>query len=244
MSQMRIDDTWHFIEAITAAKTSVEVEQVLLDLVGRYGFETAFGGIIPPASVGPAEIADFVLIQRFPAAWARRYNSRGYLFRDPILYRLQLPAKEAFSWEDAYKHCPSHDDATQIAGEAGEFGLKGGLVIPVELLDQCTVAVSFGGERSDYGSDDIKALGFATSCAIGKLLMHRADRTAPPPQLSRRELDALSWAAEGKSDWEIAVILGVSPATIQKHILAARTKLGAVTRGHAIAKAFRLNLFR
>ena len=185
-----------------------------------------------------------MLIQQFPSDWAKRYNARQYLFRDPIFHRIMQPGLEQFTWGEAYDHGPSKSDAKLISGEASEFGLRDGVVIPIELLDHCTVVISFGGDRPTYGPDDLRALSFATSCAVGKLLMHRADRRGTEAALSRRELDCLSWAAEGKSDWEMAVILGVAPSTIQKHILAARTKLGAVTRGHAIAKAFRLNLFR
>ncbi|WP_337187604.1 helix-turn-helix transcriptional regulator [Phenylobacterium sp.] len=56
------------------------------------------------------------------------------------------------------------------------------------------------------------------------------------PRLTSRERDALTWVAEGKSDWEIGVILGLSETTVRFHVDNARRKLGAVNRVHAVAK--------
>lgn len=55
-------------------------------------------------------------------------------------------------------------------------------------------------------------------------------------RLTARERDALAWVAEGKSDWEISVILGVSETTARFHVDNARKKLGAVNRAQAVAR--------
>ena len=55
-------------------------------------------------------------------------------------------------------------------------------------------------------------------------------------RLTARERDALSWVAEGKSDWEISVILGLSETTVRFHVDNARKKLGAVNRAQAVAR--------
>ncbi len=54
--------------------------------------------------------------------------------------------------------------------------------------------------------------------------------------LTSREREALTWVAEGKSDWEIAVILGLSETTVRFHVDNARKKLGAVNRAQAVAR--------
>lgn len=63
----------------------------------------------------------------------------------------------------------------------------------------------------------------------------RADRSEIDFGLTTRERDALRWVAAGKSDWEIAVILGVSQTTVRFHVDNARRKLGAVNRAQAVA---------
>jgi LuxR family quorum sensing-dependent transcriptional regulator len=55
-------------------------------------------------------------------------------------------------------------------------------------------------------------------------------------RLTARERDVFSWVAEGKSDWEISVILGVSETTVRFHADNARRKLGAVNRAQAVAR--------
>lgn len=56
--------------------------------------------------------------------------------------------------------------------------------------------------------------------------------------LTAREAQALLWAAEGKTAWEVGRILGVSEATAAAHLTRAAEKLAAVNRAHLIARAF------
>ncbi len=60
--------------------------------------------------------------------------------------------------------------------------------------------------------------------------------------LTERELDVLKWIAEGKTTWEIAIILGVSQSTINFHILNTKEKLNVTNRVQAIVKAIYLGL--
>jgi len=60
--------------------------------------------------------------------------------------------------------------------------------------------------------------------------------------LSIRELDVLQWIGAGKSNWETAMILGISENTVKFHVSNICKKLNVRRRGHAIAKAIQLNL--
>ena len=62
------------------------------------------------------------------------------------------------------------------------------------------------------------------------------------PRLTPREIECLAWASNGKSEWEISQILGISEHTSEKHMINARKKMGALTRTHAVAEAIRLGL--
>jgi DNA-binding NarL/FixJ family response regulator len=55
--------------------------------------------------------------------------------------------------------------------------------------------------------------------------------------LNDREIEALTWAARGKTSAEIAGLIGLSKRTIDFHLDNARTKLGAATRTEAAIKA-------
>jgi LuxR family quorum sensing-dependent transcriptional regulator len=70
----------------------------------------------------------------------------------------------------------------------------------------------------------------------------RSTRAISEITLSKREQEVLQWAAEGKTEWEIGLILGVSEHTADKFIRSARLKLHAGNRTHAVAQAMRLAL--
>jgi LuxR family quorum sensing-dependent transcriptional regulator len=65
-----------------------------------------------------------------------------------------------------------------------------------------------------------------------------------PANLTPREMDILQWMAEGKSDWEIGVILKVSEHLVDKIARQLRAKLNATNRTQTVATALRHNLIR
>jgi LuxR family transcriptional regulator, quorum-sensing system regulator BjaR1 len=97
-------------------------------------------------------------------------------------------------------------------------------------------SLHLGVRDPDLAPEDALAVQLA-----GLMLTERLMTFAGPPgeddvRLTPRERDALAWVAEGKSDWEISVILGVSETTVRFHVDNARRKLGAVTRAQAVAR--------
>lgn len=67
-----------------------------------------------------------------------------------------------------------------------------------------------------------------------------ADRFAAP-QLTPREREVLVWVAAGKTNAEIAGIIGARPRTVHKHLERIFVKLGVETRTAAVARAFGLD---
>ena len=55
--------------------------------------------------------------------------------------------------------------------------------------------------------------------------------------LTRRAAETLLWLAQGKTNGEIATILGNSESTVKKHVLAIFEKLGVETRTAASLRA-------
>lgn len=54
-------------------------------------------------------------------------------------------------------------------------------------------------------------------------------------KLSPREVECLQWVAAGKSDLDIAAILGISAATVHYHVERAKQRLAVHTRVEAVA---------
>jgi LuxR family transcriptional regulator, quorum-sensing system regulator CviR len=55
--------------------------------------------------------------------------------------------------------------------------------------------------------------------------------------LSKKEIEVLSWLKEGKTSWEIATILLISERTVNFHVGNVIKKLDAKNRTHAVAIA-------
>jgi DNA-binding CsgD family transcriptional regulator len=64
------------------------------------------------------------------------------------------------------------------------------------------------------------------------------DRAAAP--LTAREREVLDWVAAGKTNRDVAAILGASPRTVEKHLERIYEKLGVETRTAAVMRAIKL----
>lgn len=57
------------------------------------------------------------------------------------------------------------------------------------------------------------------------------------PQLTPRQRDCVVLAAQGKSDWEIGRLLGISESTVHKHIEDAKRRFGVSTRIQLVVRS-------
>ncbi|MDN5787878.1 LuxR family transcriptional regulator [Pseudorhodobacter sp.] len=60
---------------------------------------------------------------------------------------------------------------------------------------------------------------------------------SPVISLTKRQREALEWVADGKTMQDIAVLMGVSSATVEKHLRLAREALNVGTTAQAVARA-------
>jgi two-component system nitrate/nitrite response regulator NarL len=74
------------------------------------------------------------------------------------------------------------------------------------------------------------------------ILVEEVALRSEAPQLSRREVEVLSLAAQGHSAPSIATLLIVSPTTVRTHLKNAYIKLGVADRTAAVARAMQLGL--
>jgi transcriptional regulator EpsA len=65
---------------------------------------------------------------------------------------------------------------------------------------------------------------------------------ASAPALTRRQIQILEWLGQGKTNLEVAAILGTSANNVKYHLKAIFGKLGVSTRAQAVAKAMALKL--
>ena len=61
--------------------------------------------------------------------------------------------------------------------------------------------------------------------------------TGPNRSLTKRQREALEWVGDGKTMQDIAVLMGLTPATVEKHLRLARENLSVETTAQAVLKA-------
>jgi LuxR family transcriptional regulator, quorum-sensing system regulator LasR len=66
------------------------------------------------------------------------------------------------------------------------------------------------------------------------------DNGGPPVTLSPRQLEVLRWMAQGKTGWEVAVIMDCSEATVNYHLKQAFRKLDVTNKVQAVSRAMSL----
>jgi len=93
-------------------------------------------------------------------------------------------------------------------------------------------------EFETYG--DILGLLTRTFVASYVRVMCRPKPLPVDTLLSKREVECLAWAAVGKTDQEISMILERSPATVRFHLHNAAVKLDSVNRSQTVFKAAQL----
>jgi len=209
------------------------------DVADESPMADAEGHIIADTVFGWNEIGDRWWAQRHlalqsPLANACRYesepfwiNSAGFHGSVPNPYLQIIDLKEFFS----------HFAVSQSA-----------IVVPVHLPFAQVSANSFHPiEREvDDLSGTFAMVGGVLSIltrrfVAGYVQATRSKRRIPSDcALSKREVACLRWAAIGKTDREIAMIIGLSHATIRYHIQRAGQKLDSINRAQTIFKAGQL----
>lgn len=61
-------------------------------------------------------------------------------------------------------------------------------------------------------------------------------------RVTDRETEILRWIRDGKTNRDIAEILGLSPFTVKNHIKKITKKMGVANRSHAVARAFSMGI--
>ena len=125
---------------------------------------------------------------------------------------------------------------------------KSAIAVPVHLPFGQIGAVSFNPldrDRTDLSAEFLEFgddFGVYARTFIGTYVQVTGSTQALPPgsRLSKREVECLRWAAIGKTDLEISMIMSRSRATVRFHIHNASTKLNAVNRSQTVFKASQL----
>lgn len=226
-----------FGEAARTCATVAQLRDLVADVSAELGFDhfalLHHGSLLHPAR-------SYIRIENYPAEWVSEILGNGLAPHDPV-HQASRRSNIAFEWSEVGQLIRLGTKQKEILKRSRFFGLGDGLTIPVnvpgEPAGSCSFAVRAGRElprKRLMCAELIGAHAFRSARRLTKF-----PGPAACPHLSRREVQCLRLLAAGKTDWEIARILGISVETARQYVKRARFAYQAATRSQLVALALR-----
>ena len=218
-----------------ALTTLAGLEDALRNHAASLGFSSFIYALRVPVSFAEARM---VVVKGYPDAWLDRYFTQSYSESDPVL-ALARARVTPFTWQDATARALPQP-SRRVMDEATEFGLRTGVSMPVHTAQGELGILSLASEDADTEKATRARPYVQLLAAYLHEALHRVlDVTEQPAHapLTERELECLRWAADGKTSWEISILLATAERTVNFHLNNAVQKLDARNRQHAVAKA-------
>ena len=234
--------SFDFVDAVTATRTLRELRDRLASFLGRFGYDHfLLTGVPDPAQT----IEPHFLVDAWPAPWSTAYVERGYYPDDPIA-RHTRQSVSPFAWSDVVVDPERWPRAGEVMAEAASMGLVSGFSVPIVSGTGEQSCLTMGGREVDADPAARKAIHVAglMACAHALTLATPRRRSVVRVLLTPRERDIMQWIAAGRSNDDIAEILGISERTVRFHLTAVMDKFGSANRTQAVVDSLRAGEIR
>ena len=226
-----------FVEAAEACPDLPQLRALLGEAVAARGFQH-FARLDHARLTGTGP--GLVRIDNYPERWVEELLASGDAADDPV-HLASRRTNVGFGWFELDRLVPLSRRHRRILERSRTFGLGEGFTIPFtvpgEPSGSCSFAVRAGFELPRARLRCAELIGAHAFRAARRIL----PRPAPleRPHLSRRELECLMQVARGKSDTEIAMILGISSETARQYVKRARAAYDVVSRTQLVVHGLR-----
>lgn len=249
------------IGEVQRAQSLAELATLLQRVITKFGFQS-FNHL----DTGRPDAARPFFHGTCPDAWQRCYEDNGFVEADPMVStarRRRLP----FVWGDVAlpERRPGPKPLAILAMEAAhDHGYREGYVLPFHTVDglgrarSALTALFWAEPRPEFAAMmaqhrhelhvfmfywQERAVDFVwPDPAQGFRALDGDGMPLVGARLTDRERDVLSWVARGKTTRAVAAILDISTETVETHVKAAMSKLGASNRTAAAVRAVQLKL--
>ncbi len=178
----------------------------------------------------------------FPGEWLREYSSKNYLQSDSIVMK-NFTTYQVQNWSVARKALSRKKEITALGMD---FGMR-------ECCTHGTKPAASGKTGSMFcfagpAMEDDRRIRAILDFVIPHLhlalfrICEIKEKETGRVRLSNREKEVLDWLKQGKSSWDISIILAISERTVNFHVNNILRKLGAANRLQALAIATRLGI--
>ena len=181
-----------------------------------------------------------IRLDNYPGAWEDELLTRHDVAADPV-HLASVRTNAAFRWDELGEYLRLSASQLRILERSGHHGLGLGFTVPANVPGEPSGSCSFAVGRSRPFPDRrlmcAELIGVHAFRAARRIYGFAAAGAAP--RLSRRERQCLCLVAAGKTDWEIAVILGISVETARQYVKRARAAYDVVSRAQLVACGLR-----
>lgn len=233
-----------YVDRANAAKSEDELFDVFLKTVNRHGLDRALFCIATDhndigVKAGPA------VINNYPEDWMKYYFEQQFEKVDPVMV-FGLTQLTTYRWDIIPTRMKLKQRQMLCLNLGKEAGLNDGLCTPLRGPNNQLAGISLASSEKVDGFDGKIDLitAYTNHFYIAWKRFHIKDTPEPTtnPILTDRERDILCWAAQGKGDFEIGVILGISSGTVNWNLKNIYKKLEANDRVLAVVKAISFGL--
>ena len=225
---------------LNAIRTEDELADFLRQLTKQFNFMGYLLISIP--AVIDNRLQAKIELSDLPSGFIQTYDELGLLKNSQVFETLRRStAPVAWSTETSNNNRPSEE--AKVAGKLfAKYNITRAAFYPVHGSGGARAAIGFLGNRQDLSHLELGDLGIYAVHAYD-IYSNLKDINKPPEcLLTPRELEALHWAANGKTSGEIASILSLSDHTVNTYMNNAMRKLNCVNRVQLVAKALRMRL--
>ena len=174
---------------------------------------------------------DAIRLHNYPGGWAEWFDQQSLGKSDPV-HRASNLTSVGFSWSRLPEMLVLSPADERVLAAARKEGIGDGFTVPAHVPGEAHGSCSFAHSPGEpLSSEDFAVLQLVGAFAFEAARRIRRDRHgAAVISLTDRQRECVVWAARGKSDWEIARILGVSHETVIEHLRHARERYGVGKR--------------
>jgi LuxR family quorum-sensing system transcriptional regulator CciR len=189
---------------------------------------------------------DVVFLFDYPNNWADLIDRKGYFADDPVHVACEK-SSAPFTWAEVPRLVALTPRQQEMLDAAKLAGIGSGFTVPIHLPGEYTGSCTFSARLGREVPDNVlPAAHYIGSFAFeaGRRVVQRLQMAsqgqktaAVQPKLTRRQLDCVVLAGRGKSDNDVAQILGISGQTVHQHMEDAKRKYEVATRMQLIVRA-------
>ncbi|MGH1577160.1 helix-turn-helix transcriptional regulator [Planktotalea sp.] len=241
MSELR-----RFLEQLTAAPSAEALWDLHCSKMAEYGFDRiiyGFSHYMSETSMGDPE--DFILLTNHDPSYMELFIGNG-LYRDAPMVRWALHNVGACSWRflwDEMARGALTEREKQIIAINQRHNVTAGYSISFKAItsrSKGAIALTAREGMTQAEADEIWAE-HGSDIVLMNNVAHLKIVTLPHQStgrsLTKRQREALEWVGDGKTTQDIAMLMGLTSATVEKHLRLARESLSVETTAQAVLKA-------